>query len=382
MATVMEKVRLDDVGQLAEGIKITPVAMEILRMEKAIQARFDSLGDLKCSFGSLVEKEGRFWYYQHGCLHYKNADNIFEIHGDIYKKWVKLGGAGFGKPDTDELPCVDGTGRFNHFENGTKTIFWHPFTGANAVEGDIKIRWNELGWERGYLGYPTSDEVDFPDGGRVNSFQNGGIYWWPDTGAMDLNDVVVHYTGLMCFKETGEIDGTDEPYAIVGVVSPFGSGAYRSRTYASVDSNTSRPDLMEIYRGKPNGIALAIQLMEHDEGNRDKYTDDIAKAMTSVHSVGTTALGFIPVVGAGIAAVVGPLIQKFIPDLAKAVNNLFGFGDDEIGKHIITLTGKDMLVLARQNNGSMHRGIGFKFSTNNLRGENANYKVYFTLGPI
>lgn len=140
MATVMEKVRLDDVGQLAEGIKITPVAMEILRMEKAIQARFDSLGDLKGSFGSLVEKEGRFWYYQHGCLHYKNADNIFEIHGDIYKKWVKLGGAGFGKPDTDELPCVDGTGRFNHFENGTKTIFWHPFTGANAVEGDIKIR--------------------------------------------------------------------------------------------------------------------------------------------------------------------------------------------------------------------------------------------------
>ena len=86
MATVMEKVRLDDVGQLAEGIKITPVAMEILRMEKAIQARFDSLGDLKGSFGSLVEKEGRFWYYQHGCLHYKNADNIFEIHGDIYKK--------------------------------------------------------------------------------------------------------------------------------------------------------------------------------------------------------------------------------------------------------------------------------------------------------
>ena len=49
MATVMEKVRLDDVGQLAEGIKITPVAMEILRMEKAIQARFDSLGDLKGS---------------------------------------------------------------------------------------------------------------------------------------------------------------------------------------------------------------------------------------------------------------------------------------------------------------------------------------------
>ena len=245
MATVMEKVRPSEARQLADGVKVNPIPLEIMGMEKAMLARYDSMGNLKGGFGSLVEKKGRFWFYQHGCLYYKNANNIFEIHGDIYKKWIKLGGARFGRPDTNESPCVDGTGRFNHFENNTKTIFWHPSTGANAVWGDIKVRWNELGWERSYLGYPTSDEVDFPDGGRVNAFQNGGIYWWPDTGAMDINDVVVHYTGLMCFKETGEIDGTDEPYAIVGVVSPFGSGAYRSRTYASVDSNTSRPDLME-----------------------------------------------------------------------------------------------------------------------------------------
>ena len=383
MATVLDKVRPVEAGQLAEGVKLTPIPLEILGMEKAMQARYESLGNLKGGFGSLVKKEGRFWYYQHGCLYYKSSTKIFEIHGDIYKKWVKLGGAKFGRPDTNEDPCVDGTGRFNHFENGTKTIFWHPSTGANAVWGDIKVRWNELGWERSYLGYPTSDEVDFPDGGRVNAFQRGAIYWWPDTGAIDMNDVAVHYTGLMCFEESDrdQSSNCDEPYVVIGLVTPFGSGAYQSRTYADVDTNESFPDLMEIYRGKPNGISITFRLMEHDEGNRNAYTADIAKAMTAVHSAGTLALGFIPVVGAGIAAVVGPLIQKFIPGLAKSVNGLLGFGDDEIGRQTITLTGKEMIQAARRGNFTQ-RGIGFKFASNQLRGGGSNYKVYFGLVPV
>jgi LGFP repeat len=386
MATVMEKVRI---GEVAPEVKIgtgrPPIATTILGLEKAMQARYDSLGSLKAELGQLVNKEGRVWYFHNGCLYYKSSDRVVEIHGDIYKKWVKLGGLKWGKPDTDESPCVDGTGRFNHFENGTKTIFWHPSTGANGVEGDIKVRWNELGWERSYLGYPTSDEVDFPDGGRVNAFQRGGIYWWPDTGAIDINDVLIQYTGLVCIKETGDgwvdPDGGDEPYVVIGVVSPFSSGGYQTPTYRSVDSNTSRPDSMEIYRGKPNGLALAVRLMEHDKGDQKKYTDDIIKAMTKVHQTGTAALNLIPIVGSGIAAIAGPLIQKFIPALGNAVSNLLDTGDDEIGRQTIILTGKDMLILARQRQNSTFKGVEFKFSTNNLRGENANYKIYFGLVP-
>ena len=86
-------------------------------------------------------------------------------------------------------------------------------------------------------------------------------------------------------------------------------------------------------------------------------------------------------VGAGIAAVVGPLVQTFIPALAKSVNGLFGFGDDEIGRQTIVLTGKDMILAARRNN-STQRGIGFKFASNNLKGGSSNYKVYFGLVPI
>lgn len=353
----------------------------ISSIESKLKKRFDELGGSKF-LGQLLRKDGIAWYGELACVCYNsNTRSVLEIHGAIYQKWVALGGVNWGIPNTDESPCWDGTGRFNHFNGDQATIIWSPQTGAQAIWGDIRRRWAELGWERSYLGYPTSDESNFPDGGRVNSFQRGGIYWWPDTGALDLNDVVLHYTGLVCLRETGETSGADEPYVLMGVVSPFSSAAFRSQTYSSVDSDTSRPDLIEIYRGKPNGLILEITLMENDHGDPEKFRKEIQTAMTAAHGLGTAALGLIPVVGGAIAAVVGPLIQKFIPEVAKAVNNLFGFGDDKIGSERIVLTGKDLILLARRTNNSNYKNVGYKFSTNNLRGHNANYKVYFGIVP-
>lgn len=350
--------------------------------ESALQKRFDELGGTRF-FGSLDKKDGRTWYFRGGALHYNGTlKKVVELHGDIYQKWRALGGVAWGTPDTDELACPDGAGRYNHFNHGAATIMWSPPTGAHGVWGDIRARWAALGWERSYLGYPTSDEVDFPDGGRVNSFQHGGIYWWADTGAIDLNDVAVAYTGLVCFQETGESSGADEPYAVLGVVAPFGTSSHRTKTYGGVDSQTSRPDLLELYRGKPNGLVLSVLLVEQDEGDPAKYQKEITAALQQAHNVGTLALGFIPIVGAGIAAVVGPLIQKFIPGIGKAVNGIFGFGDDIIGSQVITLTGKDLILLATRTANSTIKNVGFKFSTNNLRGENANYKVYFGIVPV
>jgi uncharacterized protein with LGFP repeats len=170
------------------------------------------------------------------------------------RKWLSLGGRDFGLPCTDELPTPDGVGRFNHFSNAG-SIYWTPETGANAIYGAIRERWESLGWERSYLGYPISDEVDFPEGGRVNEFQHGGIYWWPDVGAIDLSDVVVHYTGLYCFGETDwdQGSGSDEPYAIISISTPRIADTKRSQVYNDVDAGEARPDLLEIYRGRLMG---------------------------------------------------------------------------------------------------------------------------------
>ena len=118
-------------------------------------------------------------------------------------------------------------------------------------------------------------------GGRASRFENGSIYFWPDTGAIDLNPVIVHYTGMYAFAETdSDRFGTtsDEPYVLLGVISPSVSfPVVRSQIY--VDAGDSRPDLSELCRGIPEGIAISVVLMEHDEGDPDKYRDEVNAGM-------------------------------------------------------------------------------------------------------
>ena len=77
-------------------------------------------------------------------------------------------------------------GLYKEYNGGN--IYWHPFVGAFEVHGDILQKYKLLGAEAGFLGYPTTDELITPDGfGRFNHFQNGSIYWTPDTGAHEVH---------------------------------------------------------------------------------------------------------------------------------------------------------------------------------------------------
>lgn len=363
---------------------IAPIVALAQEIESIIQAKYDALGG-EPVLGVVDKKEGNVWYCRNGsciCCD-RQTKQAFQIRGDIYQKWLKLGGLSFGVPSTDELPTPDGIGRFNHFNNGTASIYWTPTTGACAVCGDIRKRWESLGWEKSYLGYPTTDEVDFPEGGRANSFQHGDIYWWADTGAVDLKDVIMHYTGLYCINETDwdYSSASDEPYVIVSVSTPQVAATYRSQIYNDVDDGEARPDLMEIYRGKPYGINIGTVLMEHDDGDPDKYKEKVQDALMAVHKVGVIALGFIPLVGPAIAAIANPTLGSLMPVLGEAINDLFGEGDDTIGTNNLTVSAKQMVVLAARTNNSDLKGIGFKLETPMMRGEGAAYKAYFGIVP-
>src|SRR5205807_618257 len=78
---------------------------------------------------------------------------------------------------------ADGVGRYNHFQQGS--IYWSPQTGAWSVHGLIHAYWASQGYERGPLGYPLNDETDAPGpaGARYNDFSNGSVYWSAGTGA-------------------------------------------------------------------------------------------------------------------------------------------------------------------------------------------------------
>ena len=100
--------------------------------------------------------------------------------GEIDKKYAELKGPnGFlGAPISNEMVCPDGIGRYRHYANGS--IYCHPLTGAHEVHGLIREKWKKLGWEKSVLGYPKTDESDSPvKGGKYNLFQGGTILWVP-----------------------------------------------------------------------------------------------------------------------------------------------------------------------------------------------------------
>lgn len=97
----------------------------------------------------------------------------------INLEYTNLGGAsGFlGSPTTAVSNCPDGEGFYRHFNGGS--IYWHPAVGAHEVHGVIRDKWSSLGWERSFLGYPTTDDTpgdDLNHIGHFNQFQGGAIY--------------------------------------------------------------------------------------------------------------------------------------------------------------------------------------------------------------
>jgi hypothetical protein len=152
---------------------------------------YNSNSAVRAAVGSPVGAEysiggGTAQNYTAGRIYWSPSTGAHEVHGANLSRYLTVGGpAGLlGFPTTDESRTPDGVGRFNHFAKGA-SIYWTPSTGSHEVHGAIRARWAASGWERGPLGYPTTDETATPDGvGRYNHFSKAGsIYWTPSTGA-------------------------------------------------------------------------------------------------------------------------------------------------------------------------------------------------------
>ncbi|WP_415803174.1 LGFP repeat-containing protein [Cytobacillus oceanisediminis] len=150
---------------LKKGFKGTPVSAEHTVTDGVGRARAYNNG---MGFWSI-------WWHPETGAH--------EVHGAIHEKWFSLGYHLFGYPITDELTTPDGRGRYNHFRDVNspnkpeKSIYWTPQTGAHAVQGKIRDKWAEIGWEKSPIGYPISDEKSYSGpGGKYQIFENGEIY--------------------------------------------------------------------------------------------------------------------------------------------------------------------------------------------------------------
>ena len=174
----------------------TPLQMAML----FINGKYTRLGGVSGFLGAPTiavslcpDGQGFFRHFQGGSIYWHPTTGAHEIHGLIRDRWAGMGWerSFLGYPTTDETLGTDpqSTGRFNHFQGGS--LYWHPAIGTRLVYGVIREKYLKLGGEGSFLGYPVTDELGTPDGrGRFNHFQAGSIYWTPETGAQEVHGLI------------------------------------------------------------------------------------------------------------------------------------------------------------------------------------------------
>lgn len=162
-------------------------------VQGAIREKYLSLGGANSVLGLPTTYEritpdgyGRYNHFQRGSIYWTWGTGAHEVHGSIRDKWASIGWerSYLGYPTTDETVTPDGYGRYNHFQRGS--VYWSPASGAHEVQGAIREKWASIGWERSRLGYPTTDEFSV-NGGKRSNFQGGFISWNSRTGAVLIN---------------------------------------------------------------------------------------------------------------------------------------------------------------------------------------------------
>jgi hypothetical protein len=324
--------------------------------------------------------------YQNGIIFLLSPGEPCWVHGAILSEYLALDAdRGFlGYPTTDERATPDGTGRYNHFERGS--IYWTYHTGAHEIHGAIRDKWAALGWEKSWLGFPISGEGGFTENGRFSQFERGFIYWWPDAGAFDLGNVSLRYKGLYCFGET-DFDGfssADEPYAVLGTVPvPAFAGAepgssVRSQIYTDVDSGDSRPDDLELFNGHPHGIAFGATLFEHGTGDPNTYLGLIQKGVELAGK--GVAAGCGALFGPEAASTCESLWGSVAPVIVSTLNDIAGTGERVLGALPMQISAKQMVMLARQPK-TPFWGIEYHLELGLFSGYGSTYKMYFAVEP-
>lgn len=127
------------------------------------------------------DRKGAFQRFQHGIIYWTPQIGAYQVSGDNIKTYgthsYERGPLGY--PLTDEAPLPKTKGTVQRFQGGS--IYWSPKTGSHVVRGLIFEKYRTMDYENGPAGLPLSDEVALK-GGAMSVFQNGKIYWSPETG--------------------------------------------------------------------------------------------------------------------------------------------------------------------------------------------------------
>lgn len=174
---------------------------------------------------------GRWTDFRNGSLYWHPAAGVHELGGPLRDHWFAVGGpsGALGYPTTGESATVGGTGKFVHFLNPATaargSIFAKDGRPPYAVRGEIRDKWAALGWELGFLRFPTSDTRPVLHG-LSNTFEGGHLYWSAATGAHEVHGgILAKYLQAGGPASALGFPVSDEQESSLGRVSYFERGA-------------------------------------------------------------------------------------------------------------------------------------------------------------
>ena len=130
-----------------------------------------------------LKNGGAYQCFQLGCIIWSPKTGAHISTGGIRTTWAATGfeGGYLGYPTSDEVGGLKNSGVYQMYEGGA--IIWSPNTGAHVSTGGIRNVWASSGFENGPLGYPTSNEITgLKNGGVYQMYEGGAIVWSPSTG--------------------------------------------------------------------------------------------------------------------------------------------------------------------------------------------------------
>ena len=160
-------------------------------------------------------KGGVFQRFKHGVGYWSPATGAQFVGEPVLSAW---GGYGYqtgsmGYPRSGGVVGIGGS-RHQIFEGGI--AYWRPGGRVSFIHGSILSAWAASGWERSWLGLPTSNETASTKGGVFQRFEHGVGYWSPATGAQFVGEPVLsawggygYQTGSMGYPRSGGVVGID-----------------------------------------------------------------------------------------------------------------------------------------------------------------------------
>ena len=158
-------------------------------------------------------KGGVFQNFEHGVGYWSPATGAQFVGEPVLSAWGAYGyqTGSMGYPRSGGVAGVGGS-RHQIFEGGI--AYWRPGGRVGFIHGSILNAWAASGWERSWLGLPTSNETASTKGGVFQRFERGVAYWSPATGAQFVGEPVLsawgaygYQTGSMGYPRSGGVAG-------------------------------------------------------------------------------------------------------------------------------------------------------------------------------